>query len=98
VSSNAWTARLELPRDRLTVVLTAADGKLVAHEAAHGFYDFSIDGVDLAGLDRSAVAVARGRHQLALQHDPIRQQHELAELRATVVSRAWLLAPWPAEA
>jgi hypothetical protein len=52
VSSNAWTARLELPRDRLTVVLTAADGKLVAHEAAHGFYDVSIDGVDLAGLDR----------------------------------------------
>jgi hypothetical protein len=98
VSSSAWTARLEFPRDRLIVVLTAADAKLVAHEAAHCFYDFSIDGVDLAGLDLSAVAVARGRHQLALRHDPILQQHELAELRATVVSRAWLLAPWPAEA
>ena len=39
-----------------------------------------------------------GRHQLALRHDPIRPQHELAELRATVVRRAWLVAPWPAEA
>jgi hypothetical protein len=95
VSSSAWTARLELPR----TAFTAADAKLVAHEAAaHCPYDFSIDGVDLAGLDFSAVAVARGWHQLALPYDPILQQHELAKLRATVVRRAWLLAPWPAEA
>lgn len=90
-STGAWVAKLTLPANRLIVLLPSPDPELLAHECAHVFYDYAPDDDDLSGLDLSAVAVAAGQITLAERHDPILQQREIAEVRATSVSKAWLL-------
>jgi hypothetical protein len=96
-SSGGWSAaRLRLPPDRTLVVLARADATLVAHELVHGWLDLDHTGPVVDAY--SATAIAQARKALAEQQHPAIRQILIDEVRAELLSAAWLLAPGPTEA
>jgi hypothetical protein len=92
LDSHAWTARLPpLPADRLVLVLSTDDPRLIRHELSHAFYD--LDPTLPPSADLSALAVARGRSVVERDPDPasraVLDALDLEQRRADVLAAVW---------